>query len=450
MFHKTLKIFKSELSKLLNNSLVRNIGVVALITVGVKLVSFYKESLVASNFGLSLLLDTYYIAVLLPSFIQNVFIGALKSLFIPNYLAELKTNRSIASFQSFTALGIGTISIILSLVLVLFTEFFLELVFPGHDLVYYELIKKQFHVVLPCILLWGYSSFLGGLLDIKKKFFISSISGFFMPVTIIICLFFFKEYFGELVLAIGLLLGSIATFLYLLVVSIYYKNLSFGPVVINQNIRTMLAQYPPKVTSGLLVGMNGFIDQFFAASLIVGSISSINYGTKIPAFATGILMLSIGNVLLPHFSESVLKNQIKAFQQLFKILKTVFIPTTILIAIGIFLSEDIIRILFERGQFNAGDTYVVANIQKIALIYVPFFICTNIMVKFLTAINKNVSMAWISFGKLILNLILNFILIEYLGVYGLVLATTIVLVLSSFSYIIYTYFLYKKVLQKTI
>src|SRR5690606_871597 len=172
--------------------------------------------------------------------------------------------------------------------------------------------------------------------------------------------------------------------------------------------------------------------------------AAMNYGEKIPSFFLGILILAIGNVMLPHFSELITENTKKAFLQLFKILKIVLIGSIVITIVVIILSNDIIRILFERNEFTADDTYVVSNIQKLILISLPFNLATLICVKFLTAFNKNAFMAWVSFLNLFLNLILNFILVQTLKVYGLILATTIVYFITFFIYTIYTYNLYKK------
>ena len=320
----------------------------------------------------------------------------------------------------------------------------MDVVFPNHEIEYYDLIQKQFYYVLPCLLFWGYSGFLSGLLEIKKKYFISTISDIILPITTIAILLLFKDTFPETVLAIGLSIGSFLGFVFLLFAAIQNKVLELGKPLVNSNIRIMFKQYLPKTTSGLLTGINPFVDQFFAAQLIIGSIAAMNYGIKIPSFFLGILILAIGNVLLPHFSELITENLKKAFLQLFKTLKVVLIGSSVIILVVIIFSNDIIRILFERNEFSPDDTYVVSNIQKLVLISLPFNLATLICVKFLTAFNKNTFMAWVSFLNLFLNLSLNFILVKTLKVYGLVLATTIVYFITFFIYITYTYSLYRK------
>ena len=428
-----------RIKQVFSNTLFLNMLLIGGISFLVKLISFYKETLVASYFGLSEFLDTYYIAVLIPSFIQNVFIVALKKLFIPNYIIELKTTQHKGSFQTFTFFVITSLVVSLTLLALIFVAFFLEMFFPGHDQAYYHMVRSQFYIVLPCLFFWGYSGFLSGLLEIKNKFFISTVTQFFTPVIIITCLVFLKPFLGNKVLVTGLTLGSFAGFIYLLTMNLIHKTIEFGRVKINSNIKKMLQQYSPKVASSLLTGINPFVDQFFAAQLVVGSISAIQYGTKIPAFTIGILILAIGNVLLPHFSKLINDDLHKAYQQLFKILKIVFIGSLLFSICAIILSTDIVRILFERNEFDAKDTMIVSLIQKIALIYVPFYLCTLVCVNFLTAINKNKFMAWTSFWNLLLNLFLNIILVKYFAVYGLVLSTTIVYMIASFIYVGYTY-----------
>ena len=84
----------------MSSNLAKNILLVGVITMFVKVVGFYKETLVSSNFGLSLLLYTYFIAFLIPGFIQNVFISSFKNVFIPNYVSELKTGSNVGALQA--------------------------------------------------------------------------------------------------------------------------------------------------------------------------------------------------------------------------------------------------------------------------------------------------------------------------------------------------------------
>jgi putative peptidoglycan lipid II flippase len=440
MYNKLFATF----SRIRESSLFKNFLIVGVITLLVKIVAFFKETLIASSFGLSEFLDSYFIAILVPSFIQFVFIGALKVLFIPNYVIETRTTKQLGSFQSFTLVAITILVIVLSICTLVFANYLLEYLFPGHDIEFYTSVRKQIYIVLPSVLFWGYSGFLGGLLEIKNKFLVSTLSQVFTPLTVIVFILFFKDFFGDYILATGITIGGALSFLFLLVFCVKQKILKLDRLIVNKNIQLMIQQYKPKIISGILSGMNPFVDQYFAAQLAIGSIAAIEYGVKIPTFVVGILMIVIGNVLLPHFSKLVIDDLQQAFQQLFKFLKIIFGGSIIMALVVIFLSHDIIALLFERNEFTTDDTLVVGSLQQIAFLYVPFFLTTLINVKFLTAINKNVFMAKVSFLNLVLNLVFNVILVKYYDIYGLVLATTIVYVICSIIYIGYLHKLYKK------
>lgn len=419
--------------------------VVAFISVFIKTTGFYKETIVAATFGLSELLDTFLIAFLIPSFVQNVFINALSNLFVPNYITELKTTNNKQAFQSVSFLIVTALVIVLFAACYIFAQYFLTIVFPNHTENYYHLIRTQFYWLLPSLFFWGYSTLLSSLLEVKSRFIYTTFSPIFITITSIVCLIFFKDTLQTIVLSIGILSGSILSFLYLLGLSIYYKEISFGKPQINRNVRNMISQLPPKIASGFLSGTNSFVDQFFAAQLVAGSIAALNYGARIPAFTVAMLIIPLGRVLLPHFSRTVNEDIRKSYSQYFKILKYVFFSTLLISIIGIAFSHDIIKLLFERKEFTSDDTYVVSNLQKIGMIYIPFYLCTLISVKFLTATNKNKFMAWTSFWNLGVNLILNYIFMKAFGVYGLALSTTFMYILSSFIYVGFTYKQFKKI-----
>src|SRR5690606_34335166 len=232
-------------------------------------------------------LDTYFIAIIIPGFVQNVFIGALKNLFVPNYITELRTTDQKGSFQTITFFTITALVVGLGLLCVIFVEYFLEMVFPSHDSEYYNLVRKQFYYVLPCLFFWGYSGFLSGLLEIKKKYFLSTVSNALLPITTILILVLFKDSLHDIALVIGLSIGSFLGFIFLLFAAIKNRVIELGRPRRSRNIDMMLKQYIPKTTSGLLTGINPFVDQFFAAQLVIGSIAAINYGIKIPSFFLG-------------------------------------------------------------------------------------------------------------------------------------------------------------------
>lgn len=437
------KKIQDKLNTSLSNPLVKNMLIVAVIGVLIKAIAFYKETIIAGSFGLGETIDTFLVAILVPTFIQSVFINSLKNLFIPNYIAELKNNGDKGSFQALIILITIAVSIFSCVIAFFGTDIFLNLIYSEFPESYYPLIKQQLYYVLPCLFFWGISSVLSGLLEVSNRFLVATLSELFPLLTMIFFLIFLKDNFGQMVLAYGTLVGSIIGFIYLLVFSIKYNDFALSKPIMNDNSRMMVKQLPPKISSSFLSAMNNYIDQFFVGQLVVGSLAALNYGNRLPAFGVTIVIMALGSVLLPHFSRLVNEDLKSAYQQLFKTLKLVLGFGLLLILISVFMSDWIVEIWLERGEFTHQDTLKVSGIQQILLISVPFNLCTLVMVKFLTSINKNKFMAWISLANLVINIILNFILVKYYDVYGLVMSTTLVLMLGSIFYFSYTYKQYK-------
>ena len=124
-----LKKIKETIVETLNQQYFKNILLVGVITVFAKAIGFFKESVIASKFGLSELLDTFFIAILIPSFINSVFIDSLKNIFIPNYIIELNTTKNRKSFQS----TVVAIMLVIVIVLVLFNFIFVCFAFAFWD-----------------------------------------------------------------------------------------------------------------------------------------------------------------------------------------------------------------------------------------------------------------------------------------------------------------------------
>ena len=417
---------------------VRNILTVGVITLLIKGLGFYKELIIAENFGLSELLDTFLIAMLIPGFISTVFLGSYSNVFIPNYIKELKQDGNIKSFQTTSLLITLGIAIVFIIIAYLFTDVYLQTVFEGHTEQYYNLIKTQLYYLLPCIVLWSLSSLMIGVLNVNNEFFYSSLGGIFMSLGIICSLVFFRDVLQEKVLAVGVLGGSVAGICYTLIIALNKKVIHLGrPDFLNENIIILIKQIPAKVSSALINAVNPIVDQFFSAQLVIGSIAALNYGLKIPMFVIGLIGIALGNVLLPYFSNFAADDFRNALLKLRKVLKYNLIICIIIAAVLFLSSEFLVALIYERKAFTAKDTQIVFRVQEMYILMIPFYVSGLIMNRFLTAINKNNFLVVTSTVSLLLNIILNYILIEKMGVLGLALATSLVSMTNTI--IIYSY-----------
>ena len=71
------------------------------------------------------------------------------------------------------------------------------------------------------------------------------------------------------------------------------------------------------------------------------------------------------------------------------------------------------------------------------LLQIPFYVMGMIMNRYLTAINKNNFLVVTSTISLLLNIVLNYILIKAMGLYGLALGTSLVSLTNTVVIYIY-------------
>jgi len=97
---------------------------------------------------------------------------------------------------------------------------------------------------------------------------------------------------------------------------------------------------------------------------------------------------------------------------------------------AILASKAIVRLLFERGAFTAADTSLVTRIQAFYLLQVPFVVIGMLFVRLASSLQRNQILLWGAAITLPLNVVLNFILMRWLGVGGIALSTSLVFLVS--------------------
>jgi len=421
----------------LGNSVFLNIFKVATVTLVIKTFGFIKEMQVGKVYGLSESIDSFLIAFMLPGFFNSVFMVSFQNLFVPNYVAQIRNSSDIRGFQTAAFLIVISLASTLMLFSYLFTDVFLESFFQGHSKLFYILVREQSFLILPCLFFWSLTSFLAGLLEINGKFVKASVYGVFTPIITLILLLYFDTSFNKTLLSIGLLFGSITEFVFVIIVALNSTLICLGkPNFRDAGIINLYRQFPLKVISGILSGSTGFINQFFAAQLVVGSLASLNFALKVPAFIVSIFSIAIGNVTLPLFSRLAIENTLELFKALNRVIYSVFFFSSFLIIGLVYFSNDIIEILFQGGKFNLDSTIVVSNLMKIFLIFIPFYINGIVLNKVFTSLNKNRFLLISSTINLFICFILNFLLGNYFGIYGVAIATTCTSVFNYFVLIV--------------
>jgi putative peptidoglycan lipid II flippase len=200
------------------------------------------------------------------------------------------------------------------------------------------------------------------------------------------------------------------------------------------HVRQVAKQYVPMIGGAFLMGGTYIVDQSMAAMLSPGSVASLNYGNKVVAFITGLAATTVGTAVIPYFSSIVAREDwAEARHILRRYLWLIFglsIPATILL-VGV--SEPLTRALFQRGAFGAGETHTVAHVQSFFALQIPFYVAGIMLVRLISSLRANHFLLWGALINLVINVVLNYLLMRWLGVAGIALSTSVVY-LISFTY----------------
>jgi putative peptidoglycan lipid II flippase len=109
----------------------------------------------------------------------------------------------------------------------------------------------------------------------------------------------------------------------------------------------------------------------------------------------------------------------------------VSLPVAAVMVLG---SRWLIALTFQHGAFHAADTAAVAPVQAMYAIQLPFFIVSRVYYRYLVAIRRTGLILWCGGINLVLDVVLNLVLMRWMGVAGIALATSLWTV-STFGFL---------------
>ncbi|MCR4336936.1 MAG: polysaccharide biosynthesis C-terminal domain-containing protein, partial [Candidatus Omnitrophica bacterium] len=201
----------------------------------------------------------------------------------------------------------------------------------------------------------------------------------------------------------------------------------------------------PRVFGAGVYQLTVFIDTFCASlSTIVGpgGISAIYYANRIIQFPMGIFTFALASAVLPTLSGLASQNQTEQMKKtiVFALENLFFVlfPTSVMMII---FSTPVIRLLFERGEFDSYSTAITSLALMCSAFGLFSFGGIKILVTAFHALQDTKTPVKVAALCLVINAVLNFILMFPLKVGGIALASSIA---ATIDFFILFYFLEKR------
>lgn len=413
--------------------------VVGLLTLVARSGHVARDLVLAAWFGTGHVVDAFLIALLTPLLLVNIVAASFNIAFIPAFIRRREREGPAAAQQLFSRAMGWIVSLLFGVTLLLaltapYVVFWLASGFSPEKL---ALTRTLFYWLLPIILVNGLATIWGAVLNSDERFALPALSPILIPLAAIGALMVYRRDGGILALAVGTMAGHTLEAA-VLGMALHQRGIRLWPLwgAMNSDLRRLSAQYWPMVGGALLMNSASFASQAMAAMLAPGSVAALGYGNKVTTLILTLGATAIATPILPYFSQQVSRRDWSALRHTFHFYsRLIFAVATPVVLILILFSEPLVRLIFQRGAFSAADTARVARIQSLYLLQTPFYIIVMMGTRLLSSLAKNHVLMAIFAINLLITVLGNYVLMTWMGVSGIALATSVAFfVLSSLMY----------------
>jgi putative peptidoglycan lipid II flippase len=415
------KIFRAALT-------VGSLGVVA------RVATVFKEMIVARWFGRGDTLDAFLIAFLLPSFLLMLVTGTLASAAVPVILETRRdgqeaTDKLLSEIVLLSALALCAIAILLAVL----APWYLPLIAHGFSAEKLALTRKLLYVLLPWLIFSGLATVVSFILNSAERFALPALTALLTPLITMIVVSVAARFLGPFAIAGGSVAGSfIEASLLFYLLRRHGVRLRLRWSGIDPRLRSVLVQCVPLAAGAVLTVSTPVVDQAMAAMLPSGSVSALSYGNKLIGAIVALGANALGTALLPYFSRMAVEHDWFGCRHTLKRYLGIIIAATLPVtALVIAISHPIIKLLFQRGAFNATDTQLVSAVQIGYAFQIPFNLLGVLFVRFISAVKRNDWLMFVAAVNLAVNVSMNLLLMRIWGVAGIALSTSLVYLTSA-------------------
>ena len=344
---------------------------------------------------------------------------------IPTYITVREKDGREAAQRLLSGVTVWSLILLaLTTVLVLGSaRLYLPLIASGFNEKKLALTFQLLLFVSPIIVLSGVANIWGAVLNAGERFALVALAPIITPAITVIVMFIRNSIFA---LPVGMVIGA-AFEMIVLGVALKLRGISLRPKWhgLNSDLRLVGQQFGPRVGASILRSGSVVIDRSLAATLPAGSVAALNYGNRVVITLLSVVGAALGAAITPYYSKMVANRDWAGVQRTLRryllLLFLVSIPVVIILFV---LAVPIVQAVFQRGSFRARDTNLVAQIQALYALQMPFYLGNILLSRLLSSLFASRVTMWAAAVNLAINVVLDVLFIKMMGVPGIALATS--------------------------
>jgi putative peptidoglycan lipid II flippase len=404
-----------------------------------RILGLVRDMVRAYFFGTGMAADAFTVAFRLPNLLRSLLgEGALSAAFVPifgEYLAKRGRREAWALAGAAWSL-LALVLIAVAIVGVLVTPYLVKVMAFGYRSVpgKLDLTISLTRIMFPYIVFVGLAALAMGMLNSLRHFFAPAISPVLLNLGMIASMVIFGPRMGNLpekqvyALAGGVLVGGAAQ----LAIQIPFlkkmgMSFRFRPNWHHPGVKRIVWLMAPGVIGLGVLEVNSFVDTFLGAMLRPGSVAALEYGNRLMQLPLGIFGVAVGTAILPTLAIQAARedyNQLRdTFSFAVRYVCFIMIPATVGLMV---LRYPIIRLLLERGQFRHGQS--VSMTASALMFYAAGLVCygsVKCVAPVFYSLKDTRTPVKTGVTAMLSNVVLNVILMQFLGLGGLALATAL-------------------------
>ena len=398
-----------------------------------RIAGLVREIVAAGFFGVKGPMSAFTIAFQVPNLVRSLFADqAIQAALVPVFAEHLERGERREAFRLVSTLIFAFVLLIgaLTALFILVAPVVMELFAPGFGGRLDDLTVALSRLLFPILLMLGVSGLVVGVLNSYDRFAVFAIAPFFWNVAIIAVLVGLAPAFPEkdkiYAYAIGVLVG---TAVQLALVSFDLRNTPFRLQRVfawTPDVRKVLVLMLPVTISLGLINFNLVINSLFGTLVSDRAPAAIDKAFRIYMLPQGMFSVAVATVVFPTLSRFAAR---RAYGDLratmangMRQIVLLLLPAAAAILV---LSEPMIRLVYERGEFGPSQTELVST----ALFWFAFSLPFNGLFLLLTRTFFSLQRPWvptaISAGNLLITALVALALYGPFGVGGIVAATAV-------------------------
>jgi putative peptidoglycan lipid II flippase len=417
-----------------NQRILRAALTIAGVSCLVKVATTVKDMVVAASFGTGDTIDAFLIAFSVPTFLINVLAGSFNAALIPTYIQVREREGRAAAQRLFsgTVAFSSALLVLATILLAGFGPYLLPLLGSGFSPEKRDLTLRLFYLLLPTIAISGLATNWGSVLNAGERFGLAAVAPIMVPVVSTVSLLVAGAAGGIDALA----WGTVAGFLLQAAVlgwSLRRQELRLLPRWHGNDAAMMqvIHQYLPMLAGGILMNSTRLVDQAMASMLAPGSVAVLGYGNRVVGLVVGLTTSALGTAVLPYLTRMVAAADWAGLRHTLRSYTKLILATTIPLTVLLYLvAGPLVRIVFQRGAFTGEDTHLVAGVQAMYTLQIPFYTLSILFVRLISALRANQILMWGTAISAVVNIVLDYVLMRVMGIAGIALATTAVYCIS--------------------